>query len=79
MTIYIKWPRSIDKDFRTAYAQIVQETIQDTPITKGEIYVVGSGRITQEHIKIISQSFPDVQFIKGEDAVIEEVSDDTRI
>lgn len=68
MTTYVAWPKTIDADFRAAYADTVHETIQADPPqnAEGTHCMAGSGRILQEQTVILSAQFPDAFF--GESA-----------
>lgn len=63
MTTFVVWPHTIDTTFRPAYAEIVQETVQDNPRNNGTHYLIGSSRITPLHIDTLRASFPDAEFL----------------
>lgn len=49
MTTYIRWPKSIDADFRAKYLAATGEKIQNRPMESedGTEYMVGSSRIIE--------------------------------
>ena len=63
-TIYICWTKNIELPFRSDYEKLTGECIskptrQNMPETHN---LVGSGRILKEHMKILSEKYPDVTF-----------------
>lgn len=79
MTIFVTWPQEIDDKFRSYYAELVQELIEDKPLNKGTHFFIGSSRITKEHIKVLSAAFPDLEFNEEQPAWADEVIDGTGI
>jgi len=63
MTVFIVWPHEIDADFREAYFSVVNEYVQESPQDNGTHFLIGSGRVTQEHIEHLSVLFPVVEFL----------------
>jgi hypothetical protein len=57
-TQFIKWPVEMDDKFRARYFEVTGELIQDYPLEVEGHFVVGSSRITDEHIKQLYVDFP---------------------
>jgi hypothetical protein len=68
MTTFVIWPHAIDGDFRPAYAEIVQELVQEQPLDNGTHYMLGSSRITPEQCSTIQALFADVEFTETDPA-----------
>lgn len=79
MSIYISWPVEIDAAFRPAYAEVVQELIQDDPRTNGAVFLVGSSRINQGHINTLLAAFPAAEFNSEQPEWADEVNNVFRV
>lgn len=64
MTTFVTWPVEIDAAFRAAYADTVQEAIEDSPRmnAEGTHYIAGSSRIDGVRIGALGIQFPTVSF-----------------
>lgn len=57
MTTFIAWGHDIDAAFRARYLEITGEAVQDFPENSGTHYLIGSSRVTQEHMDILHEEF----------------------
>ena len=66
MTTFIMIPVSDFDVFADRYLEVTKEAIQIyPPVDKDDLlFLVGSSRVNQEHINILSPEFPDVKFSK---------------
>ena len=73
MSIFVRWPKTIDGKFRTAYLEQTGEKPSHNPATDGENFEFGSWRLTQDNINALENLFPEVSF--SPDPTIEMISE----
>lgn len=52
-TLFIKWLKENDAEFRTLYEAAVGETVQDDPEDMGDYWRIGSSRATRDMLALV--------------------------